>query len=161
MLPIVFQRPFLSKKSGTPLDTLIKEMSLLTLENLKVTTSKEQLFHVHQTTTIKEEEEADPKAHAVSRRRVVLHSHSSVRLELSYRLYPDPFSNASNEYVARCARSWCRSPYLREHLPLDPLNSWRSLSCKVLWRHFLCGASPVKNDLEWTTETLKRKLQPY
>ena len=54
---------------------------------------------------VKEEEEADPKAHAVSRRRVVLHSHSSVRLELSYRLYPDPFSNASNEYVARYARS--------------------------------------------------------
>ena len=32
-------------------------------------------------------------------------SHSSVRLDLSYRLYPDPFSNASNEYVARYARS--------------------------------------------------------
>ena len=28
-----------------------------------------------------------------------------VRLNLSYRLYPDPFSNASNEYVARYARS--------------------------------------------------------
>ena len=38
-------------------------------------------------------------------RRVVVHSHSSVRLDLSYRLYPDPFSNASNEYVARYARS--------------------------------------------------------
>ena len=33
-------------------------MSLLTLENLKVTTSKEQLFDVHQTTT-KEEEGID------------------------------------------------------------------------------------------------------
>ena len=59
MLPIVFQRPFLSKKSGTPLDTLIKEMSLLTLENLKVTTSKEQLFDAHQTTTKEEEEGID------------------------------------------------------------------------------------------------------
>ena len=28
-----------------------------------------------------------------------------VLLDLSHRLYPDPFSNASNEYVARCARS--------------------------------------------------------
>ena len=45
-------------KGGTPLDTLIKEMSLLTLENLKVTTSKEQLFDVHQTTS-KEEEGID------------------------------------------------------------------------------------------------------
>lgn len=31
--------------------------------------------------------------------------HSAFRLDLSHRLYPDPFSNASNEYVARCARS--------------------------------------------------------
>ena len=28
-----------------------------------------------------------------------------VLLDLSHRLYPDPFSNASNESVARCARS--------------------------------------------------------
>ena len=27
------------------------------------------------------------------------------RLDLSYRLYPSPFSNVSNEYVARYARS--------------------------------------------------------
>ena len=45
-----FKDPF-NQKSGTPLDNLIKEMSLLTLENLKVTTSKEQLFAAHQTTT--------------------------------------------------------------------------------------------------------------
>ena len=31
--------------------------------------------------------------------------HSAFRPDLSHRLYPDPFSNASNEYVARCARS--------------------------------------------------------
>ena len=31
--------------------------------------------------------------------------HSGFRPDLSHRLYPDPFSNASNEYVARCARS--------------------------------------------------------
>ena len=31
-------------------------------------------------------------------------THPSVSI-LSYRLYPDPFSNASNEYVARYARS--------------------------------------------------------
>ena len=31
--------------------------------------------------------------------------HSLFRLELSYRLYPSPFSNVSNEYVARYARS--------------------------------------------------------
>jgi len=44
-------------KGGTPLDTLIKEMSLLTLENLKVTTSKEQLFDAQQTTTKQNEEQ--------------------------------------------------------------------------------------------------------
>jgi len=59
LLPIVFQRHSISKKSGTPLDTLIKEMSLLTLENLKVTTSKEQLLDAHQTTTEEEEEGID------------------------------------------------------------------------------------------------------
>ena len=31
--------------------------------------------------------------------------HSAFRPDLSHRLYPDPFSNASNEYVARYARS--------------------------------------------------------
>ena len=39
------------------------------------------------------------------RPRLVPDSHSSVRLDLSHRLYPDPFSNVSNKYVARCARS--------------------------------------------------------
>jgi len=46
-------------KGDTPLDNLIKEMSALTLENLKVTTSKEQLFV--QKTTIQDEEGNDIK----------------------------------------------------------------------------------------------------
>ena len=38
---------------------------------------------------------------------------------LSHRLYPDPFSNVSDEYVARCARSWCRSPGLHVRTTLS------------------------------------------
>ena len=66
MLPIVFQRPFQSKKSDTPLDSLIKEMSSLTLENLQVTTSKEQLFAAQQTTTTKEDEQVGIDKHSLS-----------------------------------------------------------------------------------------------
>ena len=53
----------------------------------------------------KEEEEAEPMRKRGHHRRFVLGSHSSVRVDLSYRLYPGPFFNASNEYVARYARS--------------------------------------------------------
>ena len=60
-----------------------------------------------------EEEDGGARGHAVMtyhQRRLV--STRVFRFDLSYRLYPSPFSNVSNEYVARCARSWCRSPYL-------------------------------------------------